>query len=56
MIPRQRKLQAVSNVIQVDINEMDVSILLYGSEKYEVNTNKIIFKIAHDYITGSDRL
>ena len=47
LIPRQCMLLAVSNVIY--INEIDVSILLYGSDNYEENTNKIIFKAVHDY-------
>ena len=37
------------------INKKDVSILLYGSENNEVNTNKIISKAGHDYITESNR-
>ena len=42
VIPRQQMLLAVSNVIYM--GKVDVSILLYGSRNYEVNTCKIIFR------------
>ena len=53
LIPRQQFLLAVSNII--DINETDVSILLYGSENYEIIQTRL-FKAVHDYIIEHNRL
>ena len=40
----------------VDINRLDTEVLLFGSENYDFNTNKLIFAAVHTHISESKRL
>ena len=42
---RLKMLQSLMGL--VNINDLDVSVLLHGSDEYDFNTNKGIFKIVH---------
>ena len=54
IIQRQKMFQQLQNFI--DINELNIEILLYGSNDYDYITNRNIFEIVHDFINGCDRL
>ena len=53
-IARQKMLYTLNNVL--NINHVGYKLLLFGSDTYDLNTNKAVFEAVHDFISESGRL
>ncbi len=54
-ISRQKMLQSIARP-NININDIDDHVLLYGNDRYSLLTNKNIFSAVHTFISESDRL
>ena len=53
-LERVHMFQSMPNI--VDINNIDISTLLYGNKDYDFETNKVIFQAVQSYILETNRL